>query len=47
MTTCFRTPIDLCVCPSFPFGFEDGMRDVIVLIPDHCLSVYFATKLDR
>ena len=24
-------------CPSFPFGFEGGMWDLIVLIPDHCL----------
>ena len=28
------------VCPSFPFGIEGGMWDVIVLIPDHCLSIY-------
>ena len=26
---------------SFFFGFEGGMWDLIVLIPDHCLSVYF------
>ena len=25
---------------SFPFGFESGMLDMIVLIPDHCFSVY-------
>ena len=30
----------VCVCPSFPFGFEDGMWDLIVLIRDHCLSIY-------
>ena len=30
-----------CVCPSFPFGIEGRMSDVIVLIPDHCLSIYF------
>ena len=29
-------------CPSFLFGIEEGMWDVIVLIPDHCLSIYFA-----
>ena len=29
------------MCPSFPFGIEGGMWDVIVLIPDHCLSIYF------
>ena len=31
----------LCVCPSSAFGIEDGMRDVIVLIPYLCLSIYF------
>ena len=31
----------LCVRPSFPFGIEGRMWVVIVLIPDHCLSVYF------
>ena len=29
------------MCPSVPFGIEGGMLDVIVLIPDHCLSIYF------
>ena len=29
------------VCPSFPFGFEGGMLDLIALIPDHCLSTLF------
>ena len=33
--------VKLCVCLSFPFGIEGGMWDVIVLIPDHCLSIYF------
>ena len=33
--------VKFCVCPSFPFGIEGGMWDVIVLIPDHCLSIYF------
>ena len=28
------------VCPSFPFGIEGRMWDVIVLIPGHCLSIY-------
>ena len=28
-----------CVCPFFPFGVRDGLWDVIVLIPDHCLSI--------
>ena len=30
----------LCVS-SFPFRIEGGMWDVIVLIPDHCLSIYY------
>ena len=31
----------LCVCPSFPFVIEGRMWVVIVLIPDHCLSIFF------
>ena len=33
--------VKFSVCSSFPFGIEGGMWDVIVLIPDHCLSIYF------
>ena len=40
-----RSLVKFCVCPSFPFGNEGGMRDVIVLIPDHYLSVYFAINI--
>ena len=35
-------------CPSiyvfsyFPFGFEGRMWDLIVSVPDHCLSFYFS-----
>ena len=25
----------------FPFGFEGRMWDLIVSVPDHCLSFYF------
>ena len=25
---------------SFPFGFEGGIWDLIILIPDHCFSIY-------
>ena len=35
---------DLCVCPSFPFGIEGRMWDMIVFIPDHCLSIYSARQ---
>ena len=33
--------INVCVCAPFPFGFEGVMLDLIVLVPDHCLSLYF------
>ena len=33
--------VNFCVWPSFPFGIEGRMWDVIVLIPGHCFSVYF------
>ena len=33
--------VEFCVCPSFPFGIAGGMWVVIVLIPDHCLSINF------
>ena len=32
----------LCVS-FFSFGFEGGMWDLIVLIPDRCLSISFST----
>ena len=36
--------IKFCVFPSFPFGIVGGVWDVIVFIPDHCLSTYFSIK---
>ena len=38
----FRERLSICVCPSFPFDFEGGMWDLIAVIPDHCLSIYFS-----
>ena len=35
----------LCICASFPFGFEGKMYDLIVLVPYHCLSIYFKQVL--
>ena len=35
--------VKFCVCPSFPFGMEGGMCDVIVLIPEYFLSLYFSS----
>ena len=44
--------LSICECASFPFGFENGLWDLIVLVPDHCLSFYFScyvmdTKLNH
>ena len=36
----FVNVYQFCMCPSFPFGVESGTRYVIVLIPDHCLSLF-------
>ena len=41
----FVSFVGICqiVCVSFfPIGIEGKMRVVIVLIPDHCLSIYFS-----
>ena len=32
--------LSICVCASFPLGFEGGMWELIVFIPDHCLSFF-------
>ena len=29
--------VSMCVCASFPFGFEGGMWNLIVLVLGHCL----------
>ena len=42
MYVSFVGVVKFCVCPSLPFGIEGGMLDVIVLIPDHCLSIRLA-----
>ena len=35
--------VKFCVCSSFPFGIEGRIWDVIVLVSDYCLSIYFET----
>ena len=36
------------MCASFPFGFEGGMWDLIVLIHGHNLSIFFGrTGMDN
>ena len=40
--------VSFCVFSYFPLGFEGRMWDLIVLIvlvPDHCLSFYFARSI--
>ena len=41
-----RVPFVNCchVFSYFPFGFEGRMWDLIVSVPDHCLSFYFSMK---
>ena len=40
----FRECLSIRVCSSFPFCFEDGMWELIVLIPDHCLTFCFISQ---
>ena len=37
----FRKLLSVYVFSYFPFGFECRMWDLIVSVPDHCLSFYF------
>ena len=44
MTTCLGKSFSLLsvyLFSYFPFGFEGRMWDLIVSVPDHCLSFYF------
>ena len=40
----FRKLPSIYVFSYFPFGFEGRMWDLIVSVPDHCLSFYFACR---
>ena len=40
----FRKLLSVYVFSYFPFGFEGRMWDLIVSVPDHCLSVYFSFR---
>ena len=40
-SACLTRMLSVSVCSFYPFGFEDGMWDLIILIPDHCLSICF------
>ena len=39
----FRKLSSIYVFSYFPFGFEGRIWDLIVSVPDHCLSFYFPT----
>ena len=41
LSMCVRACVRVCVRASFPFGFEGGMWDLILLVLDHYLSYYF------
>ena len=40
----FRKLRSVSVFSYFPFGFEGRMWDLIVSVPDHCLSFYFVSS---
>ena len=43
----FRKLPSIYVFSYFPFGFEGRMWDLIVSVPDHCLSIYLVpNRLD-
>ena len=42
----FRKLPSIYVFSYFPFGFEGRMWDLIVSVPDHCLSFYFTKQFN-
>ena len=40
----FRKLSSIYVFSYFPFGFEGRIWDLIVSVPDHCLSFYLTLK---
>ena len=41
----FRNLSSIYVFSYFPFGFEGRIWDLIVSVPDHCLSFYFSVMV--
>ena len=41
----FRKLPSIYVFSYFPFGFEGRMWDLLVSVPDHCLSFYLGLRL--
>ena len=42
----FRKLSSIYVFSYFPFGFEGRIWDLIVSVPDHCLSFCFSVSVD-
>ena len=42
----FRKLPSIYVFSYFPFGFEGRIWDLIVSVPDHCLSFYFSVSMN-
>ena len=40
----FRKLLSIYIFSYFPFGFEGRMWDLIVSVPDHCISFYFTKR---
>ena len=36
----FRECVSIWVCVSFPFDFEGWIYELMLMVPDHCLSSY-------
>ena len=43
----FRKPLSVYVFSYFPFGFKGRVWDLIVTVPDHCLSFYFSLFINN
>ena len=43
----FRKLPSIYVFSYFPFGFEGRMWDLIVSVPDYCLSFYFVSNISH
>ena len=39
--------LSIYVFSCFPFGFKGRMWDLIVSVPDHCLSFYFVVSKNK
>ena len=47
IASAFRKLLSIYVFSYFPFGFEGRMWDLIVSVPDQCLSFYFENWRER